>query len=143
MIHPPGSQLRSDTVLVHHLMQGNDVGAAVTLLPFLMDGLLISNDSVTVNPTFPTAARLRSIGVHATCGVVNVAGDWTLHFRVNNGGADTATFNVPMPAIPGAKTIGQPSAEVLVQAGQNYYCFVDGPSRNIAFCRVLLEWEIL
>lgn len=139
----PGRYDQGYRQLVHHLSQGTDGGAAVTLLPLIMDGLLISNDNTSVQPTFPSAARLRSIGVHATCAAVNVAGDWTLHFRVNNGGADAATFNVPFPAIPGAKTVGQPSAEVLVQAGQNYYCFLDGPSRNFTIARVLLEWEIL
>jgi hypothetical protein len=132
----------NDSRLVHHTLQASDLGAAVTTVGLQM-GNLNTAATNTVNPGFPSAARLRRIFVHSGCLVVNVAGDWTLRMRVQESGSDTATFTIGMAALPGSKNTGQMSAAVVLQAGQTYHMVADGPSRNIAILRVMLEWEVL
>lgn len=128
-----------DTRLVHHLIQGNDLGAVVTALVMNMDGLAM--DPASVNPVAPRAMRLRRITTHSFCVVVNSAGAWTLGIRLNESGSNTATFSVDMSAVPGTKQVGNPSAVVILQAGDTYHLVLSGPSRNIAAARITLEWE--
>lgn len=135
-------QRKADSRLVHHELNVADGGAVVTATGFAMGGLIVSASN-TVNPCAPRAMRLRSIGVHSACLIVNSAGDWTLRLRVNESGSDSATFLMGVAALPGTKNAGPPSSEVILQAGDTYHLVSDGPSRNYVVIRVLLEWEVL
>lgn len=130
-----------DSRFVHHTLQKLDVNAAATSLKMAMDGL-DTDASSTVNPCFPHAVRLRGIAVHSACIAVNSAGAWTLRIRVNESGSDSVTFSVGMGAT-GSKDAGEPSTDLVLQAGDTYHVVVDGPSRNVAAARATLEWEVL
>lgn len=133
----------ADSRLVHHMFQATDFGGAITLLTFGADGQTVFSTNAT-NPCMPTAARLARVGIHAACGAINTAGDWTLRFRVNeSAGTDSATIGFPIAVLPGSKTAGVWSADVILQAGDTYYIVADGPSRNIILARVIVGWEIL
>lgn len=136
-------QNRPGARLIHHTFQANNAGSAVTSLSFLMDGLVVGSESTTVNVGFPRSAKLVGVFTHAGCLVVNSVGDWTLRIRVNGSGSDSATFGMPMAAVPGSKTAGQASSQLILQAGDTYHVVADGPSRNFAIARVCLEWEVL
>jgi hypothetical protein len=106
-------------------------------------GNLIVASANTVNPCAPRAMKLRRIGCHSGCLVVNSAGDWTLRVRVNESGSDSATFTIGVAALPGSKNSGVPSSEIVLQAGDTYHLLADGPSRNFIVARPILEWEVL
>lgn len=131
----------NDRRLVHHTCYGADFGAAVTALALSMDGFGMSD--ISVNPCAPRAMRLRRIAIHSYCNAVNSAGNWTWRLRKNESGSDSATFSFGMAAFPGSKDVGAPSTEVVLQAGETYHVLADGPSRNLAGCRVTMEWEVL
>ncbi len=135
-------QRAADARLVHHELNVADGGAAVTAVGFTMGGLIVAAAN-TVNPCAPRAMKLRAIGSHNGCLIVNSAGDWTLRLRVNESGSDSATFTMGVAALPGSKNSGPPSSEVILQAGDTYHLLADGPSRNFVVIRVILEWEIL
>jgi hypothetical protein len=136
-------QNKGDSRFVHHTLQANDLGATVTAMAFGMDGLLTGGETITVNPGAPRAMRLNRIFVHSSCAIVNTPGDWTVRIRVNGSGSDSATFVVGNTAVPGTKLAGQMSTDIVLQAGDTYNLLADGPSRNIAFMRAVLEWEVL
>lgn len=136
-------QRSADAKTVHHTFQGSDLGSAVTSLALSMDGLITGTEAATCNPGFPRAAKLVGVFTHATCAAVNSAGDWTLRIKDGSSGTDLATFNMPMAAIPGSKTFGQATSQIIVQAGTTYYVSADGPSRLVVVARVVLEWELL
>lgn len=135
-------QRKTDSVLVHHELNVVDSNAAATSVGFTMGGLIVAGSN-TVNPCAPRAMKLRRIGSHNGCLVVNSAGDWTLRLRVNESGSDSATFTLGMAALPGSKNSGVPSSDVILQAGDTYHLLADGPSRNFVVIRVILEWEVL
>lgn len=133
-----------DPQLVHHHFQANDLGAAVTALTFTQDGLIVSGGGITVNVPAPRPMRLVRVAIHAACGVVNTAGNWTLRLRVNESGSDSATASFAMDPLPaGSKVATVPSTVVAIKGADTYHILADGPSRNIAAVRVTLEWELL
>lgn len=130
--------------IVHHTFSAQNLGAAATALIFIMDSIVVAGaPTLTVNPGFSRAVRLRGIFAHTGALIVNVGGNWTVRLRLNETGVDAATFAVGMAA-GGSKNFGQMTpGGVVVQAGSTYHIQADGPSRNIAIARVILEWEIL
>lgn len=135
-------QRKADTRLVHHELNVVDGGSAVTAASFSMGGLITASSS-TMNPCAPRAMKLRRLGVHSGCLVVNSAGSWTIRLRVNESGSDSMTFSTGAAALPGSKDSGLPSTEVILQAGDTYHLLADGPSRNFLVIRAILEWEVL
>ena len=130
-----------DSRIVHHTFVGYDDTAVVTTLTLQKDGFVQGSAFAFFNTCVPTAMRLRRVAVRSVTIAETVAGAWTLHLGINEG-ADVATFSVSMP-VGGAKQSGQLSADVVIQAGDTYHLDLDGPSRNLAFARVTLEWEVL
>lgn len=131
-----------DRARVHHTLQINDSGTAVTSGLYSMDGLITAGANTT-NPGFPFAVRLRGVFVHAGCLAINSAGNWTWRLRVNESGSDTATFTHTVPTVPGSKTIWIPTLSVILNPGDTYNVQTDGPSRNFLVLRTVLEWELL
>jgi len=132
----------NDTRLVHHTLQASAGGPAEVSLKLTMDNL-ITDTGNTTNPCIPRAARLVRAAVHGACLAVNTAGDWTLRIRKNESGSDSATMTFGLAAVPGTKTAGLLTPEVIWEAGETYHGVVDGPSRNFVIVRVTLEWEVL
>lgn len=130
--------------IVHHTFTAQDLGNPVTALVFVQDNIVVAGaPTLTVNPGFPRAVRLRGFFAHTGVLAVNVAGAWTVRIRLNEGGADAATFAVGMAA-GGSKDFGQTTpGGLIIQGGSTYHIQADGPSRFIAIARVVLEWEIL
>jgi len=126
--------------LVHHMLSVVNGGTAVTTANFVADGQALASVN-TANPGFPHAVKLRGAFCMNGCAAVNSAGDWTIHIRVNEAGTDSYSFDVPVPA--GAnKTVDIPDGIVL-DPGDTYHVFMDGPSRNFLLARLVLEWEVL
>lgn len=119
-----------------------DLGAAVTVVLLAADGLVTAAVN-TVNPCMPRAVRLAAAGVHSACVAVNTAGNWTLRLRVNEAGADSATFTIGVAAVPGSKNAGPWSSDIILQPGDTYHLQADGPSRNVVLVRATLLWEVL
>lgn len=137
-------QRAADARLIHHTFQANDLGATVTSMGFFMDGLATGSEAVTVNPGFPRAVKLVGVFLYSGCAIVNSAGDWTFRLKDGATGSDLATCALGMTALPSpTKFAGQMSSQVIIQAGVSYYVNCDGPSRNIAVARAILEWEVL
>lgn len=131
---------QNDTRLVHHLFIGISGDPAAVTLELGTDGLAVG--ALSLNPSFPRAAKLVAIAVTFFVGIENVAGNWTLRVRKNEGATDEATFS--FAAATGLnKTAGPPSVEALYQAGDTYHIQADGPSKNNVFARVTMEWEVL
>lgn len=130
--------------MVHHHFQANDLGAAVTAVTFTQDGLIVAGGGITVNVPAPRPMRLVRVALHAACGVVNTAGNWTLRLRVNESGSDSATVSFAINPLPsGSKASTVPSTVVTINRADTYHILADGPSRNIAAIRATLEWELL
>ena len=136
-------QRAADRAIVHEMFQSTDFGSAIIVLVFGADGQSVFSTNAT-NPCAPSAMKLSRVGIHAACGAINSAGDWTLRLRVNESLSDSATISFPIATLPGSKTAGQmSSAAIILQAGDTYYIQADGPSRNIILARAIIQWEIL
>jgi hypothetical protein len=132
----------NDTRLVHHMAVIFNTGSAVTTSLFTFQNLA-NGPSLTVNPIFPSAARLRAVALHTTCLVVNSAGDWTFRLYVNESGSTSFTGTFPVPAATATGKTVLPGNGIILNAGSTYHIDCTGPSRNVLAVRAVLEWEIL
>lgn len=135
-----GRRYTNDSRLVHHHLFVFDSGAAVTTVGFTMDNFVVAVGSL--NPCFPSAAKLVGIGLHTLCFADTVPGNWTLRVRKNEGAGDEATFSFALTNAF-SKPAGRPSVEALFQAGDTYHVLADGPEKNTVVLRLTLEWEVL
>lgn len=135
-----GRSYTNDSRLVHHHLFVFDGGAAVTSVGFTMDNFVVGVGSL--NPCFPSAAKLVGVGLHTLCFTDTVPGNWTLRVRKNEGGTDEATFSFALTN-SFSKAAGAASAEPVFQAGDTYHVLADGPEKNTVVLRLTLEWEVL
>lgn len=127
---------------VHHTLHAINSGTAVTLLVYEMDDL-ITGAANTANPGFPSAVRLNRVFNFAGCLVVNTAGNWTVRLRVNESGSDSFTFSSTIPVVSTPEKAVTEGNGLILDPGDSYHMLADGPSRNFALSRLVLEWEIL
>jgi len=97
------------------------------------------------NPVLPVAVKLIGYGISTITLGDTVPGNWTLRFRINESGADTATASIPVTVTQTKQTHATVpwSTNPILQAGTSWNVLINGGNKNAFGSYLTLMWEII